>query len=48
MPEAPPFPFNSAGTLYMCPPALTSIHVQIVIHLFNNQILVEMIMIMKI
>ncbi|CAF4494499.1 unnamed protein product, partial [Rotaria sp. Silwood1] len=25
MPEAPPFPFNSAGTLYMCPPTLTSI-----------------------
>ena len=22
MPEAPPFPFNSAGTLYMCPPAI--------------------------
>jgi hypothetical protein len=25
MPEAPPFPFNSAGTLYMCPPTLTSV-----------------------
>lgn len=27
MPEAPPFPFNSAGTLYMCPPPpiLTSV-----------------------
>jgi hypothetical protein len=25
MPEAPPFPFNSAGTLYMCPPAFTSV-----------------------
>jgi hypothetical protein len=25
MPEAPPFPFNSAGTLYMCPPPITSI-----------------------
>lgn len=25
MPEAPPFPFNSAGTLYMCPPTLTFI-----------------------
>ncbi|CAF3725532.1 unnamed protein product [Adineta steineri] len=25
MPEAPPFPFNSAGTLYMYPPPITSI-----------------------
>jgi hypothetical protein len=25
MPEAPPFPFNSAGTLYIYPPALTSL-----------------------
>jgi hypothetical protein len=25
MPEAPPFPFNSAGTLYIYPPNLTSI-----------------------
>ncbi len=25
MPEAPPFPFNSAGTLYMCPPTITSL-----------------------
>lgn len=25
MPEAPPFPFNSAGTLYICPPTLTSV-----------------------
>jgi len=25
MPEAPPFPFNSAGTLYMYPPTLTSV-----------------------
>ena len=25
MPEAPPFPFNSAGTLYMCPPALPAV-----------------------
>ena len=24
MPEVPPFPFNPAGTLYMCPPTLTS------------------------
>ncbi|CAF2125629.1 unnamed protein product [Rotaria magnacalcarata] len=24
MPEAPPFPFNSSGTLYMCPPTFTS------------------------
>lgn len=25
MPEPPPFPFNSAGTLYMCPPTVASI-----------------------
>jgi hypothetical protein len=25
MPEAPPFPFNSAGTLYMCPTPLTTL-----------------------
>jgi hypothetical protein len=25
MPEAPPFPFNSAGTLYMYPPPIPSI-----------------------
>ncbi|UJR28839.1 hypothetical protein I4U23_010063 [Adineta vaga] len=25
MPEAPPFPFNSSGTLYMCPPMISSI-----------------------
>ena len=25
MPEAPPFPFNSAGTLYMYPPTMTSV-----------------------
>lgn len=24
MPEVPPFPFNSDGTLYMCPTSLTS------------------------
>ena len=25
MPEVPPFPFNSAGTLYMCPPVLPNL-----------------------